>query len=69
MNNELLYEPKYLENLYKLENNTHPEKFNWISKHVHVKKNLMITAPTHISHTHNSHTYLNSHGLFARTKM
>ena len=38
MNNELLYEPKYLEDLYKLENNTHPEKLNWISKHVHVKK-------------------------------
>ena len=63
MNNELLYEPKYLENLDKLENNTHPEKLNWIYKHVHVKK-LMITVPTH-----NSHTYPNRHGIFALTKM
>ena len=68
MNNELLYEPKYLENLYKLENNTHPEKSNWISKHVHVKK-LMITVPTHNSHTQNSHTYQNSQTLFALTKL
>ena len=68
MNNELLYEPKYLENLYKLENKTHPEKINWISKHDHAKK-LMITVTTHNIHIQNSHTYSNSHGLFAPTKM